>query len=91
MYSSNRKFVVVTAEDVNKRKVTKVSEISNDQLFDFSKVVEYLKNDNRIDQPMNLLAETMQIFKLCLPTSYVKLHTIEEIRVLAVIGEVKLI
>lgn len=87
MESSNRKFVVITATDVNKRDVTKVTEVSEQRLFDIKKVAVQLKENDRYDS----LGANAESIMNCLPISYVKLHTIKEIKVLAVIGEIKLL
>jgi hypothetical protein len=91
MNDANRKFVVVTAVDVNKKELTKVTEVNESVLFEITKVAEQLKRNNKIDSIRNLLAETTCIFDMVLPDSYVKLYTIKEIKVLAVIGEIKLL
>jgi len=88
MESRNRKFVVITAIDVNKKEVTKVSEVSESTLFEISKVAGLLKKDDKLSSVKN---EITTIFDLHLPDSYVKLHTVKEIKVLAVIGEIKLV
>jgi len=91
MESRNRKFVVITATDVNKKEVTKVTEIVLDEvLAQISKVATSLKNDNKISS-LQVQPEVLATFEMCLPTSYVKLHTVKEIKVLAVIGEIKLV
>lgn len=84
---TNRKFLVVTAVDVNKREVTKVTEVTENRLQEISVVVNQLKKNNKYDS----LGENVEIIMNCLPLSYVKLHTIKEIKVLAVIGEISLL
>ena len=91
MDSRNRKFVVITATDVNKKQVTKVNEVNEMVLFEISKVANVLQKDNKLSSVRNLLGETTAIFDLHLPESYVKLHTVDEIKILAVIGEIKLL
>ena len=91
MNDANRKFVVVTAVDVNKKEVTKVTEVNEMVLFEISKVAGVLQKDSKLSSVRNLLGETTTIFDLHLPDSYVKLHTVKEIKVLAVIGEIKLL
>jgi len=86
MNSRNRKFVVVTAVDVNKKEVTKVTEVSENRLQEIGVIANQLKKNNKYDS----LGENAEIIMNCLPLSYVKLHTIKEINVLAVIGEIKL-
>ena len=89
MNSTNRKFVVVTATDVNKREAMKITEVSEMRLAEISTVALHLKeHGNRYD---SLGAGTVDIIINCLPVSYVKLHTIDEIKVLAVIGDIKLL
>jgi len=87
MNSTNRKFVVVTAVDVNKKEVTKVTEVSKSRLQEIGVVANQLKKNNKYDS----LGENAEIIMNCLPLSYVKLHTIKEIKVLAVIGEIILV
>lgn len=91
MNSRNRKFIVITAVDVNLKEVTKITEVNESVLFEVTKVAGLLKKDNKISSIKNLLAETTCIFDMLLPDSYVKLHTIKEITILAVIGELKLL
>ena len=89
MDSRNRKFVVITATDVNKREVTKVTEVSEIRLAEINTVAVHLKkHGNRYD---SLGDGTVDIIMNCLPMSYVKLHTIDEITVLAVIGEISIL
>jgi len=87
METKNRKFVVITAIDVNKREVTKVTEVSEKRLDDINMVSGQLKKNNRYDS----LGESVDVILNCLPLSYVKLYTIKEIKVLVVIGELKLL
>jgi len=88
MESKNRKFVVVTATDVNKKQFTKITEVSEERLAEINSVaVQLKKNDNKYDS----LGENADVIMNCLPVSYVKLHTIDEIKILAVIGEIKLL
>ena len=87
MDDTNRKFLVVTAVDVNKREVTKVTEVSENRLQEICVIANQLKKNNKYDS----LGENAEIIMNCLPLSYVKLHTIKEIKVLAVIGEIKLV
>jgi len=89
MNDTKRKFVVITATDVNKRKAMKITEVSEIRLAELSTVALHLKEfDNRYN---SLGAGTVDLIMNCLPVSYVKLHTIDEIKVLAVIGEIKLL
>jgi len=87
MDSRNRKFVVVTAVDVNKREATKITEVSESRLAEIVDVAKHLEKNNKYD---SLGANADKIMN-CLPVSYVKLHTIKDIKVLAVIGEIKLL
>ena len=87
METPNRKFVVITAVDVNKREVTKVTEISENRLEEISRVSIQLKNNNRYDS----LGENAEVLMNCMPMSYVKLYTIKQIKVLAVVGEISLL
>lgn len=91
MNSRNRKFVVVTAVDVNKKEVTKVTEVSEDWLHEINVVSNTLKKDNKVSAILEVLASPLSQFEKCMPESYVKLHTIKEIRILAIIGEINLL
>lgn len=89
MDSKNRKFVVITATDVNKREAMKITEVSEMRLAELNTVAVHLKNHgNRYD---SLGEGTVDIIMNCLPVSYTPLYTIDSINVLAVIGEIKLI
>ena len=91
MDSSNRKFIVVTAIDVNKREVTKVTEVDNTWLLEVDVIINCLRTDNKLSSIKDVLASPFSQFEKCMPTSYVKLHTVKEIKLLAVIGEIKMI
>lgn len=91
MESRNRKFVVVTAVDVNKREATKITEVTEDWLHEINVIVNHLKQDNKLSSIKEVLDSPLSQFEKCLPVSYVKLHTVKEIKVLAVIGEIKLL
>lgn len=90
---TNRKFVVVTADMlVHKNEhmeFTKVTEVTDAELHDINEVVPYVKtNDIRKYLDTIQIGQTNSFIK-CLPVG--EIVKIKEVKVLAVLGEIKLL